>query len=278
MIFISHSAKDVDLVNSLNTFLVSLGITQKEIFCSSINGQGVKTGNRINDTIQDKIRESKILIFVITQNFIKSPYCTNELGAGWILSKEKHVFIFKSDDVEQSEMKGFINSEYKYSNFDCDGLFELSDSICDLYDLKIKHSVINNAIKSFLENAEIQNAVLVENKNKSSKELKEEQIRNLEKQYDLLSLGAKRIIAEIYFSYEGVRYFNLSNGIIGSLEEKLFVHRTTSISTGFQSFAFELQPWAISFINREQKVKKELEKILRDKTAIVCHEPGHINW
>lgn len=71
MIFISHSAKDVDLVNSLNTFLVSLGITQKEIFCSSINGQGVKTGNRINDTIQDKIRESKILIFVITQNFIK---------------------------------------------------------------------------------------------------------------------------------------------------------------------------------------------------------------
>lgn len=278
MIFISHSAKDIELVNSLNTFLLSLGLTQNDIFCSSINGQGVKTGKRISDTIQNKLRESNILIFVITQNFIKSPYCTNELGAGWILSNEKDVYIFKSDDVENDEMKGFVNSEYKYSTFNSEGLSDLSDKICELYDFKIKHSIINNAIKTFLENAKIQNAVLVEDKSKSSKQLKDEQIKNLEKQYDTLSYGAKRIIAEIYFSYEGIRYFNLSNGIIGSLEGKLFVHRTTSVSTGFQSFAFELQPWVISFINREKKVQQELKELLENKNAVVSHEPGHIEW
>lgn len=83
MIFISYSTKDIELIKALNTFLVSLNVNQNEIFCSSIEGQGVKNGERISDKISDAINNSKIIIYVITNNFIRSTFCTQELGAGW---------------------------------------------------------------------------------------------------------------------------------------------------------------------------------------------------
>lgn len=54
MISISHSSKDINLIKILNSFITSLGVKQTEIFCSSIEGQGVKNGKRISDEISKK--------------------------------------------------------------------------------------------------------------------------------------------------------------------------------------------------------------------------------
>ena len=278
MIFISHSSKDINLIKALNSFVASLGVKQTEIFCSSIEGQGVKNGKRISDEISKAISDAKVIVYVITHNFIKSPYCTQELGAGWVLKNKKQFFIFKAEDVNDDEIKGFINSEYKYSSFDSNGLSSLSDSIIELYNLVLKHSLVNNAINSFLEKAKIETTVLIEEKDKSAAEIKKKQILNLEKQYTYLAPGAKKIIAEIYFSYEGVGYYSLSNGVVGSLESKLFVRRTTSQSTNCWTFAYELQPWTIAFIKKNKKIQEELKSILTSKKLPTPHEPGHIEF
>jgi putative transcriptional regulator len=62
-----------------------------------------------------------------------------------------------------------------------------------------------------------------------------------EKQFDDLSIGEKKIIGSIYFSEDAVGYYSMSNGTIGLLLSKLFLVRTTNISTGFQQFPYALQ-------------------------------------
>ena len=83
-IFISHSSKD-DIVPLFVDYLISIGIPNKNIFCSSLEGNGVKNGERINDTIRSELQNASMVIYLITSNFLKSTYCTQELGASWLL-------------------------------------------------------------------------------------------------------------------------------------------------------------------------------------------------
>lgn len=272
MIFLSHSSKDKELVLLLNTYLIAIGLKQEDIFCSSINGQDVNNGCAIDDFVHSKLQVSDTIIYLITQNFISSGYCASELGAGWMVKDSKSLFLLKTEDVNPEEMKGFINSNYKYSKLNSDGLSELYDLISEKYALIHKQAAINSAISDFLTRAKRCTSVLLEEKEKSETQLKEEYIKALENQYDNLSSGAKKIIAEIYFSDSGVKYYSLSNGVVSSLSDKFFLHRTTSVSTGPMLFAFELQPWVISFIKKNKNVKNELERI--NKTVQTPREPS----
>ena len=272
MIFISHSSKDKELVVLLNTYLLTIGLNQDDIFCSSINGQDVNNGCAIDDYIHSKMKDSDTIIYLITHNFISSGYCASELGAGWMVKDSKNIFLLKTEDVNPEEMKGFINSNYKYSKFNSDGLSELYDLISEKYNLIHKQAAINSAISDFLTKAKSCTSILLEEKEKSKTQLEEEHIKALEKQYENLPVGAKKIIAEIYFSDSGIKYYTLSNGVIGSLTAKLFIRRTTNLSTGYMLFAFELQPWVISFIKKNKNVKNELEKI--NKSIQTPREPS----
>lgn len=265
MIFISHSSADSELIRLLNQFLNSIGVKKEYIFCSSFEGQGVKNGHRIADNVLEQINQSNILIYVVTNNFLKSVYCTQELGIGWA-SQKQNLFIFKSEDVNSSEIKGFVSTDYKYSSFDSNGMSSLYDELTERgYDVSKKFSIINDSINSFLNSVKSIVSILVETKDLTEKEANEVKIRNLQKQYQYLSLGAKTIVADIYFSRDGVKYYSMQNGVVGALIDKLFIRRTTSISIGFYMFGYELQPWVIDFIKENNNVEKELQEINKKK-------------
>lgn len=182
MIFISHSSKDKELVLLLNTYLISIGLKQEDIFCSSIDGQDVNNGCAIDDFVHSKLQVSDTIIYLITQNFISSGYYASELGAGWVVKDSKSLFLLKTEDVDSEEMKGFINSNYKYSKLNSDGLSELYDLISEKYALIHKQAAINSAISDFLTRAKRCTSVLLEEKEKSETQLKEEYIKALENQ------------------------------------------------------------------------------------------------
>jgi len=264
-IFLSHSSKDTILVEKLNNFLISIGVRSDNIFCSSINGQGVENGKSISESIHKEIKNSKLIIFVITQNFLKSPYCTSELGAGWVLNGDKSsIYIFKSFDVEVDELNGFVDSNYKYSLFDSNGLSELCDIVSDIFEITPKHSVVAKNTKIFLDEIKSVTHSLVENKHKDIEQLEKENIKKLESQYSNLSLGAKNLIAEMYFSSDRIGYYTLSNGLVGSLVNSSFLYRTTSVSTISLRFAYAIQPWVIDYILKNKKVLNELKKLVDD--------------
>jgi hypothetical protein len=264
-LFISHSSNDKKLVDKIINLCTSIGITPDDIFCSSFEGQGVKNGKRINSEIKNELSSAKATVYIITKNFITSTFCTQELGAACLSNEEKPFFIFKSNEITSDDLFGFIDASYKYSLFTTEGVSAFCEWLSDYFVITKKITIVNKAISFFLENAKEDIEILIENKDKSDKQLKKERTAFLESQYDDLPIGAKRIIAEIYFSDDGVGYYSLSNGTVGLLQAQFFVTRTSTISAGFMSFAFALQPWVRDFIKKNPTIKTELEKILRSK-------------
>ncbi|MBR5712256.1 MAG: TIR domain-containing protein [Lachnospiraceae bacterium] len=111
-VFISHSSKNSDIAGQLNSFFMNMGVSEDDIFCSSIGGQGVKNGDELGATISEAIRKSKTLVFLITREFLKSTYCMQELGVGWYLSKQCGIkcFCLVFPDVKLSDVAGFFNT------------------------------------------------------------------------------------------------------------------------------------------------------------------------
>ena len=272
-VFLSHSSKD-QFVSYFVSFLTSLGINPNDIFCSSLEGQGVKNGKRINDVIRKEFIEADLIIYLISHNFLESVYCTQELGGALFVAEDSNkFFVFKFEDVKGEDIKGFIDDSYKYNLVDSEGLSSLYDSLADVFDLNNKQAVITRAINKLLEDLKKDIKVLVEEKDKSADEIEKDRIILLQKQYDDLSLGEKVIIGSIYYSEDAVGYYQLSNGTIGLLSSKHFIYRTTNLSTGAAQFAYALQPWTLKFIKNNEEVQKELETIIKEKGMDLDDDP-----
>jgi len=84
-IFISHSSKDKELVDIfIDTLLIcGIGFTHDDIFCTSVEGLGIKTGDDWRNTIKKNLIGSEVIILFITPNYKESEICLNEMGAAW---------------------------------------------------------------------------------------------------------------------------------------------------------------------------------------------------
>lgn len=109
-IFISHSSKDIQYVQSFveNILKLGLDIPSNRIFCSSIEGQGIQSGKYIPDSIKEEIINSSLALLFISQNYKESEVCLNELGAAWVLLSKEKVVPILLPDVDFSEL-GFID-------------------------------------------------------------------------------------------------------------------------------------------------------------------------
>lgn len=155
-IFISHSSENKEIAEQLCAFLTRLGVAESRVFCSSIVGQGVNNGEKLNDAITESINRSKVIVYILSRDFLESSYCMEELGAGWYLSQLKKVscFYLILPDIDLSNLKGFVNSKIdKFSFLDETHSGELglfAENICDILKIKLpKHSVLLNAENTF---------------------------------------------------------------------------------------------------------------------------------
>ena len=109
-IFISHSSLDVELVQSFveNILKLGLDISSDRIFCSSMEGQGIKSGKHIPDTLKDELKKASIVLLFISKNYKNSEVCLNEMGAAWVLLPKEKVIPILLPDADFNEL-GFIN-------------------------------------------------------------------------------------------------------------------------------------------------------------------------
>lgn len=109
MIFISHSSADIDYVQSLVELLEDIGFKGKSIlFCSSVDGYGIPTGNNIYDHLKEQFSKNLHVIYLLSQNYYKSIPCLNEMGATWVTSKN-HTAIL-TPDFNYSQIGGAVDA------------------------------------------------------------------------------------------------------------------------------------------------------------------------
>ena len=70
-VFISHASVDNKLVNILINFLNNVGISNDDIFCTSISG-ALDGGKNFVKQIKDNVKGSKVVIFLLSERFFLS--------------------------------------------------------------------------------------------------------------------------------------------------------------------------------------------------------------
>jgi hypothetical protein len=87
-LFISHAAADKPLVKSFVELLEGgVGVPPRDIFCSSLKGQGIKPGTEFKASIREHLDDATCVMALVTPNFYSSAFCMCELGGVWIQAK-----------------------------------------------------------------------------------------------------------------------------------------------------------------------------------------------
>ena len=131
-IFISHSSSDKDYVCKLIELFESIGLNEKNIFCSSIPGYGIPLNQDIYDYLKLQFETHNLhVIFVLSQNYYNSVACMNEMGAAWILQNKYTTILLPG--FEFMEIKGAINPRQIGLKLDND-LIDVKENLNQLKD------------------------------------------------------------------------------------------------------------------------------------------------
>ena len=86
-VFISHAVANKDLADKLvDLFETGVGISDSDIFCSSLEGMGIPSGTNFVEFIKKQISEPRIVVLLLSEDYFQSQFCLSELGAAWVLS------------------------------------------------------------------------------------------------------------------------------------------------------------------------------------------------
>ena len=116
IIFISHRSTDKEIADMLVDFFAGTGIAKEKVFCSSLPGNDVQ--ERISDEVKTALKRSAINIAILSKDYYQSAYCLNEAGILWY--DDTPVIPIALPEINQNNMYGFLNSEYKLRRLDSD--------------------------------------------------------------------------------------------------------------------------------------------------------------
>ena len=105
-VFISHASLDLIVVEEVIDLLELIGLEPSQIFCTSFEGYGIDLGENFLDKIKEQLTSNMLVIFMLSENFYKSPVCLCEMGAAWVLTKN-HIPIL-IPPMDYKDLRGVI--------------------------------------------------------------------------------------------------------------------------------------------------------------------------
>lgn len=100
-VFISHSRNEGEAAGTLARAILHGGkLTEKEIICTSCPQFAITECEDSNSLLQEKIKEAKILIYLISPSFCESENCCNEVEWG---SRKRNKIAFHIKGVRDKE-------------------------------------------------------------------------------------------------------------------------------------------------------------------------------
>jgi hypothetical protein len=128
-------------------------INSDHIFCTSVEGAGIETGQDFIDWIEKNLKEACVIILFLTPNYYDSKFCIAEMGAAWAL--RSNIFPLMAPDLERDPGVVFLGRQTQ--RMDKVGLDTLRDFINENCDIRSpqKTSRWNNKRKSFLKQFDV---------------------------------------------------------------------------------------------------------------------------
>lgn len=109
-LFLSHSSKDNVIVNAFVNFMYKIGLTEKDIVCTSMAGTHIPARQDIYEFLNNLLSTEKIYaIFFLSDNYYTSPVCLNEMGAVWLKKSMNLSFLLPGFSFE--DIQGVIGND-----------------------------------------------------------------------------------------------------------------------------------------------------------------------
>lgn len=135
-IFISHCSKDKNYVSCIVDLLEDIGLSQEQLFCSSIAGYGIPLNEDIYNYLKKQFDEHNIhVFFILSDNYYQSVASLNEMGAAWILQTKYTTILLP--DFEFKEIQGAINPRKIALKLDSDEI-EVKEKLGQLKDALVQ--------------------------------------------------------------------------------------------------------------------------------------------
>lgn len=107
-LFISHASADIEYVKPFVELLADIGMTNDNLFCSSVPDYAIPLNQDIYDYLADLFLNNKLyVLFMLSNNYYTSPVSLNEMGAAWVLKNEYTSILLPG--FEYKEIKGAVN-------------------------------------------------------------------------------------------------------------------------------------------------------------------------
>jgi len=110
-VFISHKKEDKAYADALvNLINFIIGADGDKIFCSSVQGYGIKQSRDIMDELKAQFDNYEVFMIIIhSPRYYQSAVCLNEMGAAWVMGSQFSSFL--TTDCKTEHMRGVINKE-----------------------------------------------------------------------------------------------------------------------------------------------------------------------
>ena len=147
--FISHSSEDRIIVNGFikEILKIGCGFKDSDIFCT-LDPTAIRTGDDFREKIVENMKSCDFILLFISENYMKSEICHNEMGAAWAL-ESKRILPFVLPDITFSQM-GFLNVVKQGASITDKGkLDEFYNEICEYYGISSDWPCFNKAKEDF---------------------------------------------------------------------------------------------------------------------------------
>ena len=169
-LFISHATADANIVEPFIRFLKDgLGISGDDIFCTSMIGT-LKTGNDFITQIKEGLQGCKKVVFIITENYLRSAFCLAELGAAWAIEQNIYPIIvppvnfadlsrtplptIQTQDISSDSFTSILRDEMLREGIACGSISttQLTSAVCEFN--KCIDSVLKKAPQPLMADAQ----------------------------------------------------------------------------------------------------------------------------
>ncbi len=137
-IFLSHNSYDKKYGDAIRNLLMSLGLRKEQLIYTSHPLHKIPTGNNIFEYLKQNIQKDIFVIFLWSNEYLKSAACLNEMGAAWIIESD-YISMYTPDF-------DFNNPQYHNCAVDIRkmGVVLRNDEHCKMEMVELKQKLIQN--------------------------------------------------------------------------------------------------------------------------------------
>ena len=154
-LFLSHSSKDIKIVEAFVNFMYKIGLTEKDMICTSVPATKIPTSKDIYEYLNLALSDEGVyVVFFLSDNYYSSPACLNEMGAAWLKRADSLNLLLPGFDY--SDMQGVVNKNQVGIKLGvCDGMTKASfndfkELLEDKFGLEISYNRWESARDEFL--------------------------------------------------------------------------------------------------------------------------------